>query len=208
MEIIAQGAEAIITKNGSTIIKDRISKSYRIKELDDAIRRKGTRMESRILQRASLLINVPKLFKADDKLMRLEMEFIPGEKIRDLVDTLSEEKRKNLFYQLGKDIATIHNNFIIHGDLTTSNLIYNGNLYFIDFGLGFISKKIEDMAVDLHLLERALNSKHYQYADELYKEVLKGYNEVSKYTKELEARLKKVESRGRYKQRPQTKKKY
>lgn len=207
MEIIAQGAEATIYRNGSKIIKDRVSKAYRIKELDNAIRKKCTRMESRILQRASKLVNVPQLLNSDERSMRLEMEFIEGQKLRDLVKTLLPAERAKIFWQMGKDLAVLHNNYIIHGDLTTSNILVNKKVFFIDFGLSFISKKVEDMAVDLHLLERALHSKHYQYAEELYKEVLKGYKEASNDFGAIQERLKKVESRGRYKKRIEVRKK-
>lgn len=36
------------------------------------------------------------------------------------------------------DIAKLHNGCIIHGDLTTSNIImYNDKPFFIDFGLSY-----------------------------------------------------------------------
>ena len=71
-------------------------------------------------------------------------------------------------------------------------------LDFIDFGLGFFSNKIEDKAVDLHLLKQALESKHFKKWDENFKEVLKNYK-ISKDSEKVLERLKKVESRGRYK---------
>jgi Kae1-associated kinase Bud32 len=74
-----------------------------------------------------------------------------------------------------------------------------GNLYFIDFGLGFESAKIEDKAVDLHLIKQALEAKHFQHAGEFFKHVLEGYK-TSKNYKETIKRLELVEKRGRYKQ--------
>ncbi len=70
-------------------------------------------------------------------------------------------------------------------------------VYIIDFGLGFISKRLEDKAVDLHLIKQALEAKHYQNHEALFKNFLKSYNPKDK-DKILE-QLKKVESRGRYK---------
>lgn len=54
---------------------------------------------------------------------------------------------------------------MIHGDLTTSNLILTAphdelNVYFIDFGLGYVSHSAEDKSVDLYVLERAFLSTH------------------------------------------------
>jgi Kae1-associated kinase Bud32 len=71
-------------------------------------------------------------------------------------------------------------------------------VYFIDFGLGFHSSKIEDKAVDLHLLRQALEAKHFKNWEILFKEVLKGYSEYKDSKKVLE-RFKAVERRGRYK---------
>ncbi|MCX6749275.1 MAG: hypothetical protein NTW17_00835 [Candidatus Pacearchaeota archaeon] len=72
-------------------------------------------------------------------------------------------------------------------------------IFFIDFGLGFISPKIEDKAVDLHLLKQALEAKHFTHWYELFNEVLKGYS-FSKNSKQVLKQLKKVEARGRYKE--------
>ena len=100
---------------------------------------------------------------------------------------------------IGEQISKLHDNNIIHGDLTTSNMIVKeGKVYFIDFGLGFISNKIEDKAVDLHLLKQALESKHHENWEESFNEILRGYNK-SKNFKDVINRLDKVERRGRYK---------
>jgi Kae1-associated kinase Bud32 len=94
----------------------------------------------------------------------------------------------------------MHDKDIIHGDLTTSNMILKEKVYFIDFGLGFNSTRIEDKAVDLHLLRQAFESKHYKHFEEFFKEVLEGYK-LSKNWKEVLNRLEKVEMRGRYKRK-------
>ena len=101
---------------------------------------------------------------------------------------------------IGEKLSILHDNNIIHSDLTTSNMIYNEStkkLYLIDFGLSFTSDKVEDKAVDLHLFKQALESKHYKVYDKAYKYFLKGYN--PKNRKEIIDRLKVVEARGRYK---------
>ncbi|MBI2672435.1 Kae1-associated serine/threonine protein kinase, partial [Candidatus Woesearchaeota archaeon] len=73
--------------------------------------------------------------------------------------------------------------------------------YFIDFGLGSFSNKIEDKAVDLHLLRQALKSRHYLNFEKSFAEVLRGYKEISSNFKEIENRLQQVYERGRYKRK-------
>ncbi len=202
MKLLSQGAEAKIFLEDGRIIKERTSKSYRHPELDLKIRRRTTRFESRLLERAAKLIPVPKILKNCDKKMEIEMEFLDGKKLRDAVDSMTPEKRKKTFITVGKQIAKLHNADIIHGDLTTSNMILcKGKVYFIDFGLGFISPKTEDKAVDMHLLKQALESKHYRHFEECYKAAMEGYESESNDFKKLDERLKKVEGRGRYKAR-------
>ena len=59
-KIIAQGAEAIIIKKNNEIIKDRLLKKYRLKELDEAIRKRRTKSEAKLLTKAAEIINTPK----------------------------------------------------------------------------------------------------------------------------------------------------
>lgn len=193
MKEIARGAEAVIylEKNTNNITKLRIPKSYRIKEIDDTLRKVRARSEVKILQKLS--IPHPKLINYDEKNMKIEMEYIEGEKFRDVFSV-------NMCSKVGEYIATMHNENIIHGDLTTSNMIQKGKeIYFIDFGLSYFSSKIEDRAVDLHLLKEALESKHYKLSESAFKEVLKGYKKASKNYDEIISRFLLVEERGRHK---------
>jgi TP53 regulating kinase-like protein len=191
---IAQGAEAIIELDDSKIIKKRISKRYRLKKLDDSLRKFRTRREAKIIKKLPKEIPAPELIEMDDKNMNITMSYIKGDKVRDFLDN-----KLNLCKDIGKKIAIMHNNGIIHGDLTTSNMIYNKEVYFIDFGLSFFSHKVEDKAVDLHLLRRALESKHYKVFEKAFKLVLKGYKQYSDNYEEVINRLEIVENRGRNK---------
>jgi len=195
MKIIKQGAEAVLKQEGNLLIKERIPKNYRIKEIDEKLRKFRTRREANLLQKSNFL-NVPKMFKVDDKKMTIEMEFIDGELLKDFLKT---NKNSEIFELIGKEISKMHDNDIIHGDLTTTNIIIKNNIpYLIDFGLGFISHKIEDKAVDLHLLKQALISSFPIIAEDLFNKFLDGYNQSKDYMGVLE-RLKKVEKRGHYK---------
>lgn len=200
-KILQQGAEAVIylEKDKNRVIKDRIKKSYRIAELDDRIRTIRTRSEKKLLEKAKNIINAPNPFpiKAENK-FSIEMPFIDGKKLSDNLDSFSLSKQKLICRKIGEDVAKLHSSNIIHGDLTTSNMILKDNkIFFIDFGLGYISNKIEDKAVDIHLFKEALEAKHFKNWEVLFNEFLKGYQKYAEHNKVLE-QLKKVESRGRY----------
>ncbi len=194
MEIIGRGAEAVIYKKSGKVLKERESKGYRIKELDEKLRFERTKKESRMLEKAR--VSSPKVFsKGEDS---IEMEFVEGDLLKEFFD---EEPR--IAEEVGKKVAELHEQNIIHSDLTTSNIIREENsekLVFIDFGLSFRSRKIEDKAVDIHLFKQSLRSKHYKNFEEAIEYFINGYSEYSEAEKVLE-RLKKVESRGRNKKK-------
>lgn len=201
-EVLMQGAEAKIILNNGFVIKNRTKKSYRLKELDEKIRKNRTKKETKLLEKASQIINAPKPFPTKD-FYQIKMPYIQGKKLSENLDSFSLERQKEICKKMGKEIAKLHETDIIHGDLTTSNMILVENkeekIYFVDFGLGFISKKTEDKAVDLHLLKQALEAKHFKNWEVLFNEVLKGYENYKESKKVLE-RLKTVEKRGRYKE--------
>ena len=198
-KIIARGAEAVLVRNGSFLIKKRIAKNYRIKELDEKIRRRRTRSEAKLLQKLSF---VPKVSRVDENQMTITMDFLDGNLLRDILDDLSLKDRKNICLSIGKQIAVMHAQDIIHGDLTTSNMIFfDKQVYFIDFGLGFTSHKLEDKATDLRLLRQALESTHFLHFKESYEFILEGYRETSSTSDVLKWLDQKVEKRGRYKRK-------
>jgi len=219
MKILAQGAEAKIIKKGNFIIKDRTSKGYRYPELDKKIIKTRTKKEKNLLEKASQIINAPKPEETYE-INIVKMPFIKGKKLSESLEKLDYKK---ISKEIGKSIAKLHDNDIIHGDLTTSNMIWvecakktsnkkrdveqicpndskinnKNKLYFIDFGLGFISRRIEDKAVDLHLIKQALEAKHFSIWEKCWKIIEKEYKPQERL-KILE-QLKKVEARGRYK---------
>ena len=341
-KLIAQGAEAIILLSKDIITKDRIPKSYRLKELDNKIRKRRTKSETKHLEKARNLIKSPAPIgtggrgtttSPEDK-FKIQMPFIDGKKLSEHLDSFPLAKQKQICRQIGESVAKLHNEDIIHGDLTTSNMIlvenskenkfeeqltelkelnlptseyavfgsgplaiqgirnsedidiivkpklwnnlskkypkekeelirignvevyknwfpwiadvnkliedadifkgirfvklkyvlawkkefgrekdkkdillinqyqsandFGASVFFIDFGLGFISHKYEDKAVDLHLLKQALEAKHFKHWETLIKEVLDEYKK-SQSSKIVLERLKAVEKRGRYK---------
>jgi len=198
---IARGAEAVIIKEKGIVLKKRLPKSYRIKEIDNKLLKTRTKKESNILKKLQNIIPVPKILETNYKTHIISMEFIDGKKLSDNFDKFPKEKRKKVARAIGKQIAEMHNQHIIHGDLTTSNMILKNKLYFIDFGLGYVHENIEHKAVDLHLLRQAFESKHYKHAEESLKIILKEYKKHSKQGEQILKRLTSVERRGRYKER-------
>ena len=197
--IIQQGAEAIILKEKNNVIKKRVKKSYRIPELDDKIRKLRTRSETKLLIKARKVISIPEIKKSDEKTKEIVMDFIESEKLSDDLDNFTLKKQLEICKKIGENVAKLHSKNIIHGDLTTSNMILKNNkVYFIDFGLGFISHKYEDKAVDLHLLKHALEAKHFKHWEKLFKKILGSYKKNKDFSVIME-RLKAVEKRGRYK---------
>jgi TP53 regulating kinase-like protein len=194
--LIAQGAEAKLYKKEKSILKDRFLKTYRHPELDKRLRKSRTNREAKVLIKvADIKLPSSKYISHDNQI--IEMEYIPG----DMLKNVFEKNYKFHAKLMGKNIALLHKHGIIHGDLTTSNMILNNDqLHFIDFGLSFFSNKIEDMAVDLHLLKQALESKHYSVFEGAFDAVMKEYSKHHPNAAEVFKRLELVEKRGRYKQ--------
>lgn len=205
MKLIGQGAEAKLFLDKNKLIKERIKKSYRLSEIDERIRKSRTKRETKLLEKSAKFISIPEVYSSDG--FKIEMELIKGKKLSESLDNFNNKKRGEICRLIGKQVALLHNGDIIHGDLTTSNMILeNEKLYFIDFGLGLISNKIEDKAVDLHLLKQALESKHYKHFENSFKTVISSYKKYVKNPKEIISRFEKVEKRGRYKRKIATKK--
>ena len=198
--LIGRGAEAMVYRDNDSVIKDRVKKSYRIDEIDQKLRKFRTRRENKILNKlAELNFPAPHVKDFCDKTMRITMEHIKGTIVRDVLD---KDNVITIAGEIGKKIAFLHNNNIIHSDLTTSNMILNeDDLHIIDFGLGFFSPKVEDKAVDLHLFKQGLESKHHTIWKDAFNAAIGSYSEVCENADEILKRFKQVEERGRYKKK-------
>lgn len=192
--LLSIGAEAILSldRKKNSVIKERVRKSYRIPELDKKIRNFRTRRETKVLEKLVPLGFVPDMVFSDNDSI-LETAYIDGKR---LSDVLEHEDYLSIAMQIGETVKKIHDKGIIHGDLTTSNMILKDRLYFIDFGLSFFSQKIEDKAVDLHLFFQALESRHHTISKKVFAAVKQAYNDTA-----VLKRLELVELRGRNKSR-------
>ncbi len=199
-ELIRRGAEAEIylsTFMGrNVVIKRRVRKKYRIKEIDEELRYHRTKKEALLIVEArKASVAVPFIYDVDIKKMEITMEYVKGKRIKDYIDAMDESVQKDICKKIGESIAFLHEDGIIHGDITTSNLILaHEKIYFIDFGLGEKSTNIEKRGVDMHLLMEAFKAAHrnehlFQWVSEEYEKYSDG--KVLKKVKE-------IEKRGRY----------
>jgi len=206
VNVLSKGAEAILLLKlwyGMLVVeKIRISKRYRNPHLDVMLRRARTILEARLLHEAKLLgIPVPALIDIDIRRNSLTMEYIPGKRLRDSLERFDKDFIECLFRNIGENVGILHSNGIVHGDLTTSNMILTetGNVYLIDFGLGGHTWDLEDMGTDIHLMLRALESTHTDIADLCFKAFINGYRKIMKdKTGEVLRKVKEIRSRGRY----------
>ncbi len=141
------------------MLKRRVPKPYRLPQLDNYIRKTRTRREARLLDRARRVgVLTPRVFRVDDKNMEIEMEYVEGERLKEYLLRTGDWR---IMECVGRAVATLHANDIVHGDLTTSNIILSGSdLVFIDFGLGAVSKSLEDKAVDVLCFKKSYFATH------------------------------------------------
>ena len=207
MVLLTKGAEASLYleywNDRKVIMKRRHPKKYRIPELDLLIRSQRTLHEPNIIHNAKEAgVPTPTIFMVDVADANIIMEFVEGKQIKEVLDAVSKDERLNVCKLIGELIGRLHGNGIIHGDLTTSNMILTpyGKVVFVDFGLSERSIELEPMGVDLHLMKRTLQSTHYKYAKECFKAVMDGYEEAlgKEETKKVRVKIREIEKRGRY----------
>ena len=210
LKLIKKGAEAnlyLANWHGKeVIIKKRIQKKYRIKALDEKIRLYRTIHEAQIMHEAKKAgVATPTIFFVDEIEKAIIMEYIKGVRVKELLDSLKPNQRINLCLEIGKIIGKLHKKGIIHGDLTTSNMIFieNKKIFFIDFGLSFYSFREEDRGSDLLLMKRALSSTHFKFFNKCFKSVVEGYKKEMGIKEALKTlnKVNEIEKRGRYAER-------
>ena len=203
--LVEKGAEAdiyLVEWNGFKAIKKvRKPKKYRHPGIDHNLRKTRTNHEVDIIHRAKQHgISTPLLYNVDNEKGVIVMENIDGIKIRDLVDQLDNEERNKLFTRIGYYSGKLHKAGIVHGDLTTSNIIKSGErIVFIDFGLSEVNYEVEKRGVDLNLMNRMLTSTHYKYQEQLLSAFEEGYRKsMGDEAEAALTRMEEVSKRGRY----------
>jgi TP53 regulating kinase-like protein len=206
-QLIKNGAEAYLYlaewQGRKAVLKKRLPKKYRLPALDERIRTYRTVHEPRLMHEAKKAgVPTPTIFFVDVKNALIVMEYVDGKQLKQLLNEVSNDERNRLCRQVGELVGRLHKYGIVHGDLTTSNMIYtrDGKIFFVDFGLGEKTKDVEAMGVDLHLMKRALQSTHYKFADECFRNVIEGYSKVldAETVKNVLDKVEEIEKRGRY----------
>ncbi len=185
---VYKGAEAFVYIFEDFVVKERRRKAYRLKTFDEAIRKRRTRLEAKMLKRAEKEgIAAPHIIKTSE--FCIKMTRILGKHIKP--NKVWAERAAHLLKKL-------HSASIIHDDFTPANLIATEenkgsgkalpSLFIIDFGLAFVSQRIEDKASDL--FTAAQSFKPYEgvfvraYNDEVVEERYKAIRKRMRYVKD------------------------
>lgn len=189
-----QGADAIY--------KVRKPLSYRLRALDDAIRRQRTVREAEMLHAAKgARVPAPYLYDVDVPGSTIVMEYVEGERLRDALTGYPAARAKAVFEELGRLTASLHSAGMVHGDLTTANVVVRGTeVVLIDFGLSFRTTRLEDQAVDLRLIKETVTGGHPDRSKAALDSIFRGYSERAggKRFREVTRQLRSIERRGRY----------
>ena len=205
--LIKKGAEAslFLTEwhNRKAIIKVRIPKRYRPEALDKQIRSYRTVHEPQLMHEAKAAgVATPLIYMVNVPESTIIMQYIEGQQMKGLLNQAAKIDRHAICVAIGESVARLHKAGLIHGDLTTSNMIQapDGRIFFVDFGLGEKNIELEAKGVDLHLLKRALQSTHYMFWEECFQAVLCGYTSVLgvELAEKVYEKTREIERRGRY----------
>lgn len=236
--LLTQGAEALVyrttflTPSTACALKYRPAKPWRHRTLDLRLTRQRILAEARVLTRCRREgVAVPAVLGLDWERGWLAQEWIYGNTVRRVLDWVHRESRlsdsdkeqqvHDLLKRIGRALGRLHESGLVHGDLTTSNLMLRpaeseisqddrqagkavsissagGEVVLIDFGLAQQNIQDEDKAVDLYVLERAFASTHPEVEQD-FGHLLQAYGESYKGAKIVLKRLEDVRMRGRKK---------
>lgn len=188
-----------IWMNRDVVFKQRVVKSYRHPVLDKSLQTFRIKNEVRLMFEARRAgIAVPVIYSVDLAENRIVMEEIKGPRVKDALEGLPKDRAEEVCRKIGGIAAKLHANGIVHGDLTTSNMLLDDDrIVVIDFSLGSKTSALEDKGVDMHLLEEAFHSAHYRRS-ELYEAVKDSYVKAYPGGAEVLKKVKEIEKRGRY----------
>lgn len=205
--VVYLGAEAVIAEGEflgyRAVFKLRLRKPYRDPELDQQIVSRRTIAEVRnLLTLREHGVRVPRVLFVDPLEGLIVMEKIDGVVLRDALGGLDRDAACHVMRAAGVEVGKVHRAGIAHGDVTTSNMVLtsSGEVYLLDLGLAKRVEDLEDIAVDIHLLIRVLESSHYSSREELLRCFLRGYREVlsEEMIREVLSKVGEIRMRGRY----------
>lgn len=206
---VSRGAEASLRAvdwwGFPALLKERDSKSYRPKKLDDRLRRERTRTEVRLLVDARRLgVRTPIVYDVDLDRHRILLEELPGPTLKALIEdpAVGPERLASAVRRFGAALGRLHAGGIAHGDLTSSNVLFpdgpDGAPAFLDLSMGSRSPGVEELGIDLHLVEEDLKALSPRAAS-LVRAFHDGYDEGNPAgAKDVRARAKQIRGRMRY----------
>jgi len=204
--LLYRGAEADVVLGNwqglEAVFKIRKPLTYRLQILDETIRRQRTVHEAEMIHLAKIAgVASPVLYNVDIQSSTLVMQFVRGVRVKDQVTTFSGSQLDGTFFEFGQDVAKLHRFGIMHGDLTTANVVRGvGRLIFIDFGLSMRTTRLEDHAVDLRLIKETLVGAHSDISTRALGALNRGYASVvgPARSSAVLKQLQNIERRGRY----------
>ncbi|GMS96155.1 hypothetical protein PENTCL1PPCAC_18330 [Pristionchus entomophagus] len=189
---MSQGAEARIFHSlylgKPSVVKQRFAKKYRHSTLDERLNKHRVRAEVKGIMKAKQVgVETPALYMVDGERNEIVMERVEGCTAKEWIEKTRKEKNEQEFKEslssfgvlLGTNVGKLHAASVVHGDLTTSNVLLRdgdpARIVLIDFGLSSQMKiTAEEKGVDLYVLERAIASTHHDSQD-LFLAILQGY---------------------------------
>ncbi|MDO5851961.1 MAG: bifunctional N(6)-L-threonylcarbamoyladenine synthase/serine/threonine protein kinase [Methanobacteriaceae archaeon] len=203
-----KGAEADVFKciwdKDEAICKIRPCKSYRSNNIDKSLRLYRLREEVRLLNDCKNFgVSTPSIFNIDINNMSIVMEYVKGVLLNDIIiDILNNKLNEDVLFDycniIGSNVSLMHDNGIIHGDLTSKNIFINDNkAIFIDFGLGKYSDVIEDKGTDVLVFKKSLESIIPKFSEDCFNSFINGYKSVKDFDL-IYNKIDEIISRGRY----------
>ena len=185
------------------VIKRRVRKEYRTPSLDEQIRHDRTISEaSRIHEAKTAGAKVPSIVGVDVENNAIVMTHLDGTVARERLDDMSINDARKLLRSIGEQIGLLHTAGIVHGDLTTSNVIVSpsGEPFIVDFGMSRRSTEPEDRGVDLHLLQRSIIASHNKDSSSMMNSMIRGYEQTAgkKAAGSTWRKAREIARRGRY----------
>jgi TP53 regulating kinase-like protein len=202
-----RGAEADLSLSTigpwKVVIKWRVRKEYRNQSLDKQIRHDRTISEaSRIHEAKAAGARVPSIVGLDVENNTIAMTHVDGTVARECLDEMGINEARKLLRSIGEQIGLLHAAGIVHGDLTTSNVIVSpsGAPFIVDFGMSRRSIEPEDRGVDLHLLQRSIVASHSKDPSSMMNAMFRGYEQAAgkKVADSTCRKAREIARRGRY----------
>lgn len=203
MRLLRRGAEAELYQTTflglPAVLKKRIVKRYRHPTIDQSLRTSRLRTEARLLQEARRIgLRVPLIYDLDPEENHLVLEHVRGPRFKEHFARAGPKERLRLARELGAAVALLHRHDLVHGDLTTSNILLTPQgLCFLDLSMGERSEELEAKGVDLHLLIEAFHSAHPECGREL-DAALSSYRRAYRDGARVIAKAEEIARRGRY----------